>query len=526
MKTSVLKTMACKVYAATSVYSDYYTLYHVNPRDAAWNAQLYVQRWLRVRKPVTVLATICNLAIATYISCKKNSLADSTFSNQLVLAALALSTLAECVSRGGTVWFTQVPHPIANWPLFAWLAPMSRWCDTHRHAQWIGDVVLFVCLGACVIAPQVSALVVFTWLWLIATSVVDGVRFFIVMQPWLVCMGAFAFGANPVIAMRLVCGGTYFFSGVTKLFNRAYYTDTAPVFFAPVTRALHTHQSQGTTLAVYIEHILYASGVACEALLGATLLLLALTSVHVSSVWIMAMRLVTVGLHLYIICMVRLWHLPNWNSLCMVLGSIALDNSTAGGNDETFSLYTLGLVAIFCVWPLLAFTGHGFGYMSHHYFCGGYEGDCGLVVRKDEIQGTHIMEHLHERAHATRQDGRLDEQPDGVDLYRTFLNRLTMPQQVTVLDRLHIPHSAHVAPLDVLLKHTLLLDSSFYERHLSLTRPMWNEVFLCDLQVYHVWFWRFFNRTLVKTSHSLLVVTRHWTWRGYENHLIDVNSKL
>jgi hypothetical protein len=94
---------------------------------------------------------------------------------------------------------------------------------------------------------------------------------------------------------------------------------------------------------------------------------------------------------------------------------------------------------------------------------------------------------------------------------------------LAILDRLHIPRGdAHVAAVDILLQHTMLLNASFYERHLALVRPMWNEVFCCDLQVYHVWFWKFFSRAVLNARRSLLVVTNHWTWRGYENRLIEV----
>jgi len=506
-----------ELYAASAVYPEHYTQYPVSVQDATWNTQTFVQFWHRVRKPLTIVATLCNLVFASYANFASHSLTTAVVLDH-AFSLLAFSTLVECASKSGTVWFNQSPHPIANWPLrnWRWLANCSQWCDRHRHVQFAGDVVLFACLLTCTLFGAFnSTFVFFTWAMLLVTSVVDGVRFYTVMQPWLVCMSAFLF-PDTVTGMRLVCGGVYFASGATKLFNKEYYSGVAPTFLAPPMRVLH--EMLGIRSLV-LDHIIYGAGVAAEMVLGITLLLA--TLMNIPAFWMSCMRLVDFSFHLYIIGLLRLWHLPNWNSLCMVLTSIALINEPQLLSGP-FSLHSLALVILFVVWPQLVYIGHGFGYLSHHYFCGVYEGDCRLLVRKDEVQNAFALQHAAERATE-------DAEAKYPDATKEFLEQITKQQQTDILRRLSLPlpdenenENKSVSAQELLVQFTVLLDTSFYERHLTLIRPACNEPYVYDLQAYIAEFWEFYNRSLVQAKHPLLIVVKHWTHNGYENRIIPL----
>jgi hypothetical protein len=272
---------------------------------------------------------------------------------------------------------------------------------------------------------------------------------------------------------------------------------------------------------------------------------LALVNFEFPAEWILFMRFVGIGFHLYMVLFIRLWHLPNWNTLCMAMASVGLSGSPSsetshlllGGLfciwlfglakrefswsivssillfwvlEPEMSIYSAVVTSLFVVLPIMAYFGFGFGYFSHHYFCGGFEGTCRLIYRKDRLP-LHILQHCLQR---------VKEYPEDQS---EFLTHLTTEEVEDLAHRLGLNDHRGRA-YDLLLQQTVLLDTSYYEKFLALTRPMCNETFCTDLDVFHIWFWKWYNQTFVRDANALLVVVSHWTWKGYKNYIIPLEE--
>ena len=345
-----------------------------------------------------------------------------------------------CFSTG--IWFrdtTVLPQfPISDSPIAYYLS------NKIAANNYFDGIILFGLLF--VVNPIIS---------IINLSIVflgDLVKFFGLAQPWFFLLLACT-SEDPFRGCALAIGGTYFYSGTTKLFNKLYYKDTAPHFFKPVTTILGIKEDS------MIAYIMYACGVAVEALTGLSLLL-------------GYGGLPAIAIHGYILTAVRTYHIINWNSLCLFI-SVA---STFVTEPMPYSYSSIIIFIMYWLIPALPFVGQGLGYFSHHYFCGGYQGDCYLAISGGEYA--------------------------------------LQPQQVD------IPLDCWKELVQKVPNPVLLTGEEAIGNRITSISPKENEPLLADLDQYYVWYWKWLCRDVLKNKGpSALVVTNFWIGYKYVNRL-------
>jgi hypothetical protein len=328
--------------------------------EKAWNQQTYVVNCHRLRSVLAYASGFsCLLGFAVTL------LAPGWVQPSALGATLVLfSTLAECAVVPA-FWVRDFPSwPLAPFPPLEWL---STFLDRHVRIHQSLMVLFFgallwslVCSCSALIHGQeflgtVSLRATFYLFALLLC--VDGHRMFVLGQPWLSYLGTFAFSNSFADTSRCLCiclGGTYFYSGLSKVLAKTYYADIAPDFFAPSFRLLR-YLLPWSRVHVLIQHLIAGMGVTAEAVLGLAMWECARDREHFPP-WLAAMSaFMTMFLHLYIIAFLRDLALFNWNAISMMC--CGLVTMTAGPPPSHWAIYHVFLVVVYMFVPILGWIG-------------------------------------------------------------------------------------------------------------------------------------------------------------------------
>jgi hypothetical protein len=327
------------------------------------------------------------------------------------LTAVSLSLLTEIACHVGTIFLVSAPcsQGLDNFPLvnFWMLVSLSAYVDKHPFCKYFADgclVLLMICsfvlglykgiyaepLFSTWLAQTEFLLICMAWTILGLTVLIDGIRIPHAAQPWWFLIGTFLW-ASPLTSCSIYLGGVYFWSGISKLFNYLFYSDTAPEFFAPIFCFIHwfvercgrlLSQTTRNRLATYFCYVFSGAGVFAEAFVGYVLMAGAMSTGFSPLVGLFAQS-ANILMHGYIVGIVRLESLVNWNTLCLLLCQLSFMSSSDSLHITSWHTYNWFMFLVFGLVPSLAYTvfypGPSF---AHTYYAPGFGGSTFLLVTR------------------------------------------------------------------------------------------------------------------------------------------------
>lgn len=526
-------------------------------RVQAWNGQPWVRRWARARLCLVYVSSAFSIAVV--IAVALGGAAPSMTSTRLLYAINVVSFLVEAATHGGTMWLTRPERRLPFWPLFDW-AILRRLSEALLKRRAWNDALVYgltlALLGSLCVPLETAifrALLGGASLCLLLLCLADGVRLSYVAQ-WVFILPAFLC-ASPAVVVRLALSGVYFWSGLSKVLDRSFYRDTAPEFFSPLLRLLTALRVPGRTLVL---RTAAAFGVLAETSMGG--LFAWITLFGASGVG----KLLTVALvfnalmHGYIVLIVRLRGLWNWNLACLALAQVAFAPAVLAHAlpVQAHHAYHVLAVLLFLIFPITAFIGHGsWGRaFSFQFYVHSFEGESWVIVHRaahcfapDQCATAFIgpdpvlitadadstASSFAPPYSASWELARVEQQ---YEPYAALLDRLAADEpRGAGVDLNELARQLGLAVTGVqtakqaLLRETVAFDSNWIELEHCLERPFLQDEFASVWESPREWFWRFFlEHALRSTAASRPGVWVHksrWTYRGHRSLLVRHPSK-